>query len=102
MNHLIKCRRSHPTKGTKTCRFSTAHVVRIEEIELHEESCPDRVMVEMMQTFSNNLKLCDSNYAPDFEETEDENDTLCNSGIESSAYKSKFEAKEDDDWSDVS
>jgi hypothetical protein len=46
-NHLIKCRRSHSTKGTKVCRFNLSHVFPVDEIEIHEESCVDRRLVEL-------------------------------------------------------
>lgn len=39
-NHLIKCRRSHGTKGTKECRFDTSHIVPEEEIKVFENSNP--------------------------------------------------------------
>lgn len=44
--HLIKCRRSHSTKGTAACRFNASHIYRTEELEQHESECPDRAMIE--------------------------------------------------------
>lgn len=68
-NHLMKCRRSHGTHGTKQCRFNSSHVVAIEEIKVniknceitwpilifsslqyHEENCPERLLIELMQS----------------------------------------------------
>lgn len=67
--HLIKCRKSSQTSGTKECRFNMSHVVPTSEIQVnftslailykayccshkkkylqqHEATCPDRVLVD--------------------------------------------------------
>lgn len=44
--HLLKCRRSHSTEGTATCRFNASHVYRKEQLEEHESECPDRAMID--------------------------------------------------------
>lgn len=68
--HLIKCRRSHSSAGTKECRFNCTHVHPIEEIavslqdlndrafrwiffvflQYHEALCSDRLTVELDMT----------------------------------------------------
>jgi len=34
-NHMIKCRRSQGTSGTKECRFNTSHILPISEIKVN-------------------------------------------------------------------
>lgn len=46
-NHIQKCRRSHTTLGTTTCRFNVSHVFPVQEKEYHEMRCTDRVLVDM-------------------------------------------------------
>jgi hypothetical protein len=90
-NHLQKCRRSHPTKGTATCRFNVSHVFPIQEREYHEMQCPDRVLVEM---FVQHMVEGDGN-----EGDEDEAEVLSDdekkneSGIESSNTSTTEEMK---------
>lgn len=45
-NHLLKCRRSHSTAGTATCRFNLSHVIPLHEKSYHESTCPERNLID--------------------------------------------------------
>lgn len=48
--HLVKCRRTHSTLGTKPCKFNINHVLPESDIIIHEATCPDRLLVERFMT----------------------------------------------------
>lgn len=95
--HLVKCRRSHSTKGTKTCRFNISHVLPIEEFADHEETCPDRIVIEL---FAQQLKDSEKKKNEEDSKTQEEEASI-RAGSAISILTSKMHLH-DENWDDVS
>lgn len=101
---MIKCRRSHSTQGTKTCRFNVAHVYPVEEINLHEESCPGRLLVEFASLSVSNYpddKLAGEEVVVVDETGVSEFVSSVNASIGKSVTKKSGNVSDDEDWSNV-
>ncbi|CRK90908.1 CLUMA_CG004597, isoform A [Clunio marinus] len=90
--HIIKCRRSHSTAGTKECNYNVTHIFPINEIAEHEANCPDRVNLELLLMKSKNAEKIEISSYSEKKTSETDDDDMWDLSIDHPSYNPKKHA----------